>query len=324
MSRPGPALRVGLLGVAVILTGYALFAAWLGLHAQRYADARDRATSTAVGVVVENGIGDEDDVRVRWTDAGGRAHVQQFPTYDDPYRNKAFFLVDYDPDDPTPKGFPAGGDETATEDDLIFPVVLGGVAALLPTSVWVWRGLRFRLGVRRPGLPMTGRVLYGRRPATAWRDPMTTWLALTAPEGDARHWQRVMWHPVLDETSGEVEVSVHRAGDGSLRPAVVTLPDGTRLVPLGKLRRYRPMFMAFDDHEAVRGDLRDAFVLPADTVVRPARPWWRGAVTATSGTTLGVLAGFVLTGGTVVASVAFAVCAGTLVTSVWVLSSPQP
>ncbi|WP_327317286.1 hypothetical protein [Streptomyces sp. NBC_01235] len=323
MRLPGPALRMGLLGVAVTLTGYALFAAWLGLHAQRYADARDRATATATGVVVADGIGDDEDIRVRWTDAEGHAHVQRFPVYDtDRYTKGARFPVAYDPDDPAPKGFPADGDETATEDDLIAPVVLGGVAALLLTSVWVWRGLRFRLRVRRPGLPMTGRVRYGRRRA-AWRDPMTTWMSLTAPE-DARYWQRVMWHPVLDETSGEVEVSVHRAGNGSLSPAAVTLPDGTRLVPLGKLRRYRPMFMSFDDHDAVRADLRDAFVLPADTVVRPARPWWRGAVTAASGTALGVLAGFVLTDASVVAAVAFALCAGTLLTSVWALSSPQP
>ncbi|MFI5795405.1 hypothetical protein [Streptomyces sp. NPDC051677] len=324
MRRPGPALRVGLLGVAVTLTGYALFAAWLGLHLQRYADARDRATASAVGVVVEDDVDDEDDVRVRWTDAGGHAHVQRFGIYDtDRYTEGARFPVAYDADDPTPKGFPADGDETAAEDDLIFPVVLGGVVALLLTCVWVWRGLRFRLRVRRPGRPMTGRVLYGRRLASPWRDPRTTWLALTAPEDD-RHWQRVMWHPALDELSGEVEVTVHRAGGTSLRPAAVTLPDGTRLVPLGKLRRHRPPFLSFDDHEAVRVDLEDAFVLPAGTLVPPARPWWRGAMTAASGTALGVLAGFVLTDGSVIAALAFALCAGTLLTSVWALSSPQP
>ncbi|WP_329220261.1 hypothetical protein OG352_26445 [Streptomyces sp. NBC_01485] len=322
MRRPGPALRVGLLGVAVTLAGYALFAAWLGLHAQRHSDARDRATRTAVGVVVKDGIGDDDDIRVRWTDAGAHTHVQRFSVYDTGrYAKGARFPVAYDPADPTPTGFPADRDETVTEDELIFPVLAGGAAALLLTGVWAWRGLRFRLSVRRPGHRLTGRVRFGRR-YVAWRAPTTTWMELKGPE-DARHWQRVMWHPVLDGTSGEVEVTLHRAGAGSPRPAAVTLPDGTRLVPLGRLRGHRPAFMDFDDHEAVRGDLRDAFVLPADTVVRPVRPWWRGAVTAVSGTALGVLTGLVLNGGSLVPAVAFALCAGTLLTAVWALSAPQ-
>ncbi|MGW0949367.1 hypothetical protein ACWD4O_43515 [Streptomyces sp. NPDC002623] len=316
MRRPGPALRVGLLGVAVTLTGYALFAGWLGLHAQRHADARDRATATAVGVVVEDGIGDEDDIRVRWTDAEGRTHVQRFGVYDtDRYRKGGRFPVAYDSADPTPEGFPADPDETAAEDDLIVPIVLGTAAALPLLGVWAWRGLRFRLTARRPGRPMTARVRYGRQRATR-----TTWLELTAPDGTRRR-QRVMWHPILDDTPADAPVTVHGP---PRRPCVVVLPDGTRLVPLGRPRPATEFTALFDD-EAVRADLRDAFVLPADIVVRPARaPWWRGALTAATGTALGVVTGLAVSGASLVAAVAFGLCAATLLTSAWALAAPQP
>ncbi|MEV1066184.1 hypothetical protein [Streptomyces sp. NPDC050263] len=316
MRRPGPALRVGLLGVAVTLTGYALFAGWLGLHAQRYTAARDRATERTVGVVVEDGIGDEDDIRVRWTDAQNRTHVQRFAVYDtDRYRKGGRFPVAYDAGDPTPEGFPADPDETATEDDLIMPIALGTAAALPLLGVWAWRGLRFCRTARRPGRPMTARVRYGLRRATR-----TTWLELTAPDG-ARHRQRVMWHPILDDTPADSPVTVHGPPRG---PAVVALLDGTRLVPLGRLRPATALTALFDD-EAVRADLRDAFVLPADTVVRPTRAaWWRGAVTAAAGTAVGVVAGLAVSGGSLVTTVAFALCATTLLTSTWALSAPQP
>ncbi|MGW2043864.1 hypothetical protein ACWCPF_01605 [Streptomyces sp. NPDC001858] len=319
MRRPGPALRVGLLGMAVTLTGYTLFATWLGLHAHHYTDARDRATAMTVGVVVEDGIGGEDDVRVRWTDDEDRTRVQRFPVYDtDRYRKGSSFPVAYAPG--SAEAFPADPDETATEDDLVFPIVLGAVAALLLTGVWVWRGLRFRLTARRPGRPMTVRVRYGRRLRTVLRAPRTTWLELTAPDGTRRR-QRVMWHPILDETPAESPVTVHGR---DRRPAVVVLPDGTRLVPLGRLRNGPVISFVLDD-EALRTDLRDAFVLPADLVVRPVRAaWWQGAVTAATGTALGVVAGFLLTGGSLVPAVAIALCAGTLLTSTWALSAPQP
>ncbi|MER6952847.1 hypothetical protein [Streptomyces sp. NPDC000618] len=319
MRRPGPALRVGLLGVAVTLTGYALFAGWLGLHAQRYADARDRATQRIVGVVVEDGIGDEDDIRVRWTDAEDRTHLQRFPVYDtDRYRRGSSFPVAYAPG--SAEAFPTDPDETATEDDLIVPIVLGSAAALLILGVWVWRGLRFRLTARRPGRPMTARVRYGRRRTAGPRAPRTTWLELTTPDG-TRRLQRVMWHPILDETPADSPVTVHGS---PRRPAVVVLPDGTRLVPLGRLGTGPAIGVVLDD-EALRADLRDAFVLPVDTAVRPASaPWRRGALTAATGTALGVVAGFVLTGGSLVPAVAVALCAGALLTSTWALSAPQP
>ncbi|GKQ34326.1 hypothetical protein [Streptomyces sp. A012304] len=327
MRRPGPALRVGLLGVAVALIGYALFAAWLGFHAERYLDARDRATATAVGVVVEDRIGDEGDIRVRWRDGAGREHVQRFGVYDvDRYAEDRPFPVAYDPGSADPRGFPADSDETAAEDDFLVPIALGAAVALLLTGVWALRGLRFVRTARRPGRPMTASVHLGRRPAR-WREPMTTWLRLepSATEAGARagtRWQRVMWHPALDDVTGPVPVTAHHAGPGR-GPAVVTLPDGTRLVPLGRLREGPPVNVRFDDHEAVRDDLRDAFVLPAGTVVRPAGLWWhRGAFFATTGAVLGLATGLAF-GATLIGAVAFALSGATLITSAWTLSSPQ-
>ncbi|WP_327184633.1 hypothetical protein [Streptomyces sp. NBC_01334] len=319
MNRPGPALRTGLLGLAVVLTGYALLAAWAGWHAERYADARDRATARTVGVVVADGIGDDRDVRVRWTDDEGRSHLQRFAVHGtDRHAEGEDFPVAYDP--ATAEGFPADPDETAREDDLLAPVFLGTAVALPLVGIWLWRGLRFRLTARRRGRPMTARVRCGSRRPAIWPNRTTSWLWLTSPEG-TDHWQRVMWHPALDCLPAGAPVTAHGSPG---RPTVVALPDGTRLVPLGRLRHRRPPGMSFADQEAVRADLRDAFVLPADTVARPTGPWRRGAVTAASSTVLGVVAGFVLTDGSLVRTVTFALCAGTLATSVWALSAPQP
>lgn len=324
MRRPAPALRVGLLGVAVTLVGYALFAGWLGVHARLYAEARDRATATAAGVVVEDGIGDDQDVRVRWKDDRGRVHVQRFGVYDTGrYTRGEAFPVAHAPG--AARGFPADPDETAAEDDLLVPVFLGAVVAVPLTLVWVRRGLRFRLAARRPGRRTTARVRLGNRRPTIWRGPATTWLELAAPDGTAR-WQRVMWHPALEEVhAGSPEagrtVTVHGSGR---RPAGVTLSDGTRLVPLGRLREHRPPFVVFEDRGAVRVDLRDAFVLPAGTSARPASPWWQGARAAASGAAAGAAAGLSATGGSVTGTVAFILFGATLLTSVWALSAPQP
>ncbi|MFI9563706.1 hypothetical protein [Streptomyces rishiriensis] len=323
MTRPGPALCVGLLGVTVTLVGYALFAAWLGVHARLHSDARDRATATATGVVVEDGIGDDEDVRVRWKDDEGRTHVQRFGVYDTGrYTRGERFRVAYAPGDS--RGFPADPDETAAEDDLIVPVFLGAAVALPLSCVWIRRGLRFRLTARRPGRPMTARVRFGSRRATIWRGSTTTWLELTAPDGTV-HWQRVMWHPAAAAIQAGSpalahQVTVHGTGR---RPAVVALPDGVRLVPLGRLRDHRPPFVVFD-REATRADLRDAFILPATTAVPDAPPWWRGASAAFAGTAVGAASGLSLTDGSPTGTVALALCGATLLTSVWALSSPQP
>ncbi|MFJ8106860.1 hypothetical protein [Streptomyces sp. NPDC096132] len=320
MTRP---LRAGLLGVAVTLGGYALFAAMLGLHASAYLDARDRATARTTGVVVEDGIGDDQDVRVRWTDGGHHIHVQRFGVYDtDRYAEGEDFPVAYDPSAAHPRGFPADPDETSAEDDLVAPIFLGAAVALPLILVWLWRGLRFRLTARRPGRPTTARVRVGTR-RTGWRAPTATWLELTAPKGRS-HWQRVMWHPALHDPPPELSVTVHGGAPNSRRPAVVVLTDGTRLVPLGRLRDHAPSAVLFHDDETVRADLRDAFVLPPDVAVRPVPPWREAARVAALGAGFGVVTGLFMSGPTLTGTVAFTICGATLVTSAWALSAPQP
>ncbi|KUN84480.1 hypothetical protein [Streptomyces griseoruber] len=309
-------LRAALLGIAVTLAGYALFAGWLGLHADGYLDARDRATARTTGVVVEDGIGDDLDIRVRWTDGTGRTHVQRFGVYDtDRYAEGKDFRVAYDPTAGDPRGFPADPDETAEEDDLIVPVFLGAAVALPLTLVWLWRGLRFRLAARRPGRPMTARVRTGTRRA-AWRASRATWLELTGPEGRT-HWQRVMWHPALHEAPAELPVTVHGTG----RRTVTALPDGTRLVSLGRPRDHPPAGAVLDD-DVLRTDLRDAFVLPPGTTAAP--PWREAAASTGLGTLLGLTLGLVMTGPTLTGTLAFVLSCATLTTSVWLLSAPQP
>ncbi|MFC4503104.1 MULTISPECIES: hypothetical protein [Streptomyces] len=348
--KGGP-LRTGVLGIAAIFVGYALFATWLGVHAVSYLDARDRATSRTTGRVVEDGMGDDLDIRVRWTDADHHTRVDRFAVYDtDRYAKGENFPVAYDPSAAHPQGFPADPEETATEDDLIMPILLGAVVAVLLTGIWLWRGLRFRLTSRRPGRPMTAHVRIGTRRRTYWRSPTTTWLELTTPQGGL-HWQRVIWHPALHETPPtahtappeppatthdappEPPTTTHRtppalpvtvhgtARPGSRRPAVPVLPDGTRLVPLGRLRDHAPAGLFFDD-APVRTDLRDAFILPPDTAAAPL--WHEGALTAALGTLLGTVAGLALTDAALTTTVAIALCGAALVTSSWALSAPQP
>ncbi|MFI6935443.1 hypothetical protein [Streptomyces sp. NPDC050287] len=326
MRRPGPALRVGLLGVTSTLMGCALLAAWLGWHAYQYDSARDRATARSNGVVVEDGIGDEDDIRVRWTDQTGHEHVQRFGVYDnDRYTKGRRFPVAYDPHKPDPRGFPADPDETAAEDDLLVPIGLAGTVAVGFCAAWAWRGLRFRRTARKTGRPMVASVRRGERTGTATWLSDTTWLALAEPDQPDRPvaWQRVMWHPAVEDWSGPIAVTVH----GSARsrgPLVTQLPGGTRLVPLRRLLHHPPLHALLDDQDAVRADPRDFFT-PVDTTTPPAWPWWRpGAQAFAVGAVFGLVAGFLITNGSVVAAVSFALSAGTLFTASWALSAPQP
>ncbi|WP_405773035.1 hypothetical protein [Streptomyces sp. NBC_01538] len=326
MRRSGPALRVALLGVATTLAGFTLLGTWLGVHAYAYDSARDRATARADGLVVEDGIGDEGDIRVRWRDDAGHEHVQRFGIYDtDRYAKGRRFPVAYDPHAADPPGFAADPDETAAEDDLVVPIFLAGIAAAVLCGVWARRGLRFHRTARRPGRTMTASVRRGERTgATVWQSD-TTWLVLAEldrPDHPVA-WQRVMWHPALDTWSGPVTVTAHRGRRGR-SAIVVVLPDGTRLVPLGRLWRRPPRHVLLYEPEAVRTDLRDSF-LPARTTTRPARPWWRpGALAAAVGAVVGAVAGFAITNGSIVAVVAFALSGASVFAASWALSAPQP
>ncbi|QMV24458.1 hypothetical protein GQS52_24765 [Streptomyces sp. SCUT-3] len=327
MRRPGPALRVALLGVACAVGGLALLAAWLGGHAYAYDSARARAAATADGLVVAAGIGDTEDVLVRWTDRAGREHVQRFGVYaTDRYAEGRRFPVAYDPDRAYPQGFPADPEETAAEDDLLVPLGLMAAVTTACCGAWARRGLRFLRAARRPGRPMTAEVLCGGRPRTAPWSAGSTWLALSGtdlPDRPAR-WQRVMWHPALDRLSGPAEVVV-RCAPGGRGAAVVELPDGARPVPVGRLRRRPPGTGLLGERRAVRACLQDSFVLPPDSGGWPVRPWWRPAAAAAAlGAAAGAAGAFVLVGGGAVAVVGFALSGVIVATGFWALSSPEP
>ncbi|MFJ8348815.1 hypothetical protein ACIQ9J_21130 [Streptomyces sp. NPDC094153] len=326
MRRPGPALRVALLGVTAALTGFALFAGWLGFHGYAYGQARDRATAHATGMVVEDDLGDTGDIRVRWKDGTGREHVQRFEIYDtDRYTKGRRFPVAYDPDAKDPRGFPGDPEETAAEDDLFVPILLAGVTAALLCAVWARRGLRFWWAARRPPRPMTATVHCGARPASPRMVSETLWLRLTESGVSDRPavWQRIMWHPVLDELNGPVEVSAHH-GAGSRRAVVVRLSDGTRLVPLGRRRHVAPRRVLLDEYAVVRTALTDSFI-PVDTATLSARPWWwPGARMAAFGLVAGATAGALFIGESLVAAVGLALCAAALLAALWTLSAPRP
>ncbi|MEU6377599.1 hypothetical protein [Streptomyces sp. NPDC046909] len=324
-------LRTALFGLAVTLVGYALFAAWLGGHVYAHEHAREH-TATTFGEIVERGVGtDGDDVLVRWEDKAGRTHTERFPDQGSAaYPRKTLFLVAYDPTEENPHGRPMDWrdlpDEDASEDedeDLLDATAFGGFVAAALCAAWVLRGLRFRVAAHRPGRPATALVRIGERRAGPLGQGLpTTWLVLDI-DGEAAggsRWQRVMWHPALDDLPDRVPVTVH-----GHRRAVIVLPDGTRLVPLGRLRRAAPSHTPLEAPSTVRGDLRDAFVIPAGTVVRPAHSWWRPALPFTAtGALLGTLAAFLNTGGTLTSVVACALAFSTLLTSAWALSAPQP
>ncbi|MET8978942.1 hypothetical protein ABZX85_25305 [Streptomyces sp. NPDC004539] len=314
-----PALRVALLGLTVTVTGYALFAAWLLFHLDRYESARERAVATAAGVVVEDGIGDGEDIRVRWTDAAGRTHVQRFAVYETGgYEKGSLFPVAYDPARSDPLGFPTDPDETAAEDDLLVPVLLAGLAAAAVCTVWAWRGLRFRLLIRRPGTALTASVRHGPHGVTE-----AYWLVVSDEREGRGRWQRVMWHPALDDVTDGVVVAVH-GGARWTRAVVVVLPDGSRLVPVGRLRRRPPRRAPLPAGPVARLNLRDAFVLPSGPL--PVRPWWCTAVVlAGVGAVLGVLAAVFFADGapTFTASVGFGLFLATVFPVLWALSAPR-
>ncbi|MHC5902903.1 hypothetical protein ACVNF4_03160 [Streptomyces sp. S6] len=316
-----PALRVALLGLVATVTGYALLAGWLLFHLHRYENERDRAVATAVGVVVEDGIGDSEDIRVRWTDDAGRTRLQLFTVYETGrYSQGKPFPVAYDPSRTDSQGFPGDLDETAAEDDLLIPTLLAGAVAAVLCAVWVWRGLRFLLLSRRPGTTLTATVRRGPRGAAT-----AIWLVVSASRAGKSRWQRVMWHPALDDMEDGAEVVVHGPARWT-RTAVIVLPGGSRPVPLGRLRRHPPRHAPFPADRTTRLDPRDTFLPPSGRHL-PVRPWWRMPAGLTAlGTAVGVPVALLLTSGgpTVTAVVGYGLLLATLLPSLWALSGPQP
>ncbi|WP_131748191.1 hypothetical protein [Frankia sp. Cppng1_Ct_nod] len=333
MSRQRPVLRVAVLGIVTAIAGFAVIAVHLGWQVRGYQVARHRAVAVVDGTVVEDGIGDSGDIRVRWIEHAGGEHVQRFRIDNtDRYRQGRVFAVAYDPTDPTPAGFPADPQESAAEEDLIVPIWLTGAATVVIIGWWVLRGLRFRRSAGLPGRPVAATVLAGERANGAWAFlGVSTWIALAASDGVINlrrpdRWQRVMWHPVVDTLPGRVDTLVH--GDlSSGRRVVVEMSDGTRLVPVGRLRHRPPKRMILNEHADVRVSVADSFILPQDAPASPAHRWWRwGMVLALVGAAVGAAMNLLFGGGADggVAIVPFAVGISALLVNGWALAGTEP
>lgn len=325
MRRQRPALRVALLGIAALLAGFAVIASSLGWQAHQYTAANRRASAVAVGTVVEAGLGENADIRVRWADRAGSEHVQRFGIYDiERYARGRTFAVAYDPAYPAVAGFPGDPGETSASDDLEVPIGIAGVIAGGFIIMWVLRGVLFWRARRRPARPMVAVSLAGQKMSDGG-SPLSwgksTWFSLSDPGGPgmSSRWQRVMWHPAVDVGDGLVEVLVH--GDvQSRRRVVVELPGDIALVPIGRLRHRLPKRVFLEKRCDVRTDLRDSFILPAGTPPPPSRQWWRGSVVlALVGAAVGVAMGLLIGGGGI-AVLPFAAGVSALVVNGWALT----
>jgi len=327
MSHQRPALRVALLGVAAALVGFAVIAAFLGWQAHDYSIARQGAVAVAAGTIVEDGLGDSGDIRVRWADRSGREHLQRFSIYNtDRYTKGRTFRVAYDPAHPAVNGFPGDPEEISAEDDLVVPIGIAGLIAAGLLLTWGLRGMLFSRAGTRPGQPMVAVALTGQ---LAQGGPVTlgnsSWFALADPATPHKssRWQRVMWHPAIDSNAGLVNVIMH--GDmQSRRRVVIELPDGTRLVPISRLRHHSPKRVILDKRSDVRTDLTDSFILPNGTPPPPSQRWWhRGLVLALVGAVLGAVMGLLIGGGGI-AILPFTAGASALLLNGWALTGSDP
>lgn len=63
-------------------------------------------------------------------------------------------------------------------------------------------------------------------------------LRLSPLNGGTSYWQRVMWHPWLDDMAEDEILWIRIGGRGLARRAIVEFPEGTRIMPAGRLRRW--------------------------------------------------------------------------------------
>jgi hypothetical protein len=244
--RRRPVLRVAAFGIATVIATFAAIGIISGVRDSRYDAARDRAAATTSGLVIQDNIGDDEDIRVRWIDRAGRSHTQLFDIYDvDQYTRGRRFPVAFDPADPHPRGYPADPDETFDDDTLAAPLEFATPIVFLVLLGWAFRGRWYlrNVGGPRPVGRLPATALTGKRRCLGPLSRGTSaWITLSTsgePGQPADRLQRVMWHPSLDDLPAEFPVVVH--GDPvRRRRVVIELVDGTRLVPIGRLRRTPP------------------------------------------------------------------------------------
>jgi hypothetical protein len=280
MRSSAPAVRAAI-GLAMLA---ALACATVGqLRLHDYNAERDRATASASGRVVETGIGEYDDIRVRWTDGEGRSRVSRFSVYDD-YSKGGTFKVAYDREHPGARVFPADADETSDLDDMW---VSAYGPLLIPAVILLWwavRLLRVRAARRRPSSYVRVEVFSSPNDKVEFLAEPLRRMWVRSGGAAAEQVQRVMWHPALEDLPRTPSARVSHGG----RSALVTFDDGTTLMPVGRLREALP------DDAVPYADLRES---TADLVVGAsgefADPWTRAfGIIAAVGASAGAVPGF--------------------------------
>lgn len=322
-----PVLRVALFGISVTLAGFTVIAGDTAWRAHRYDTARARATALADGTVVEDRFEEHFDLRARWIDATGGEHVQRFDV-DHRYRAGERFTVAYDPTDPSPRGFPADsgtGDDNGTPS--VFLVYAAAVAAGVPLW-WAVRALRFRYAAEQPGRAMTAHPRIGHDTGGVGITHPSTWLILNDTGNPVPYgWQRVMWHPAVEEIPDEAEVIVRgrASASGLVGGLVVELPGGIRLTPIGGIRREPPKRFRLASRPGVKVDVGPdgRFVIVRDDPPPRPRRWWRRTPRLVLvGVLLGGTLGFGMDGAVTV--LPGAVLMSTILLTGWTLSGGEP
>jgi hypothetical protein len=232
MRSSTPAVRAAI-GLAILAAVGCATVGQLRLHDYR-AD-RDRANASATGRVIETGVGEYDDIRVRWTDGDGHPRVSRFSVYDD-YAKGETFDVAYDRDRPGARAFPADADETSAADDIWVSAYAPLLVPLVILLWWMVRVLRIRAARRRSSSYVRVEVFSSPYDKVEWlAEPLRRVWVRTGPPA-AGQVQRVMWHPALEQVPREVSAHVSQGG----RSALVTFDDGTILTPMGRLRTTLP------------------------------------------------------------------------------------
>jgi hypothetical protein len=322
-----PVRRTVLTGVAAVLAALAVIVGYLTWRLHDYSRAKAAATVHVTGLVVADGIGGDGDIRVRWADASGAEHEQRLGVYDtDRYRRGARYPLRYDPAAPA-TAYPDDPDGDVHTDDLAFTVAVSAFVAGALLVPWPLRLLLWRRAARRPTAPMVADARLA-----SYNLGRSTWLRLTPPhrptEQYARY-QRVMWQPEVEHVDGTA-VLVHGDPDGRRR-VVVELADGTRLWPVGMLRRREPRRWVLTERPDA-GLFHPGRAAPGRGSGRadgdPSGPdlagtWWRrAAVLAATGAVLGVVAAAVPVG-SAAGVVPLAAAGAALALSVWTLGGAE-
>ncbi|MFF1446276.1 hypothetical protein [Streptomyces sp. NPDC058295] len=121
--------------------------------------------------------------------------------------------------------------------------------------------------------------------------------------------------------AAHAELAAHKARQWLLGGLLLAL---ARLPPVAFGAGLLVLFVLWRDSPALTLLILFTAIVTRGALGAPTGLWRRAAVTAASSAVLGAVAGLVLTDGSLVRTVTFALCAGTLATSAWALSAPQP